>query len=193
MKPIHYTPLFKLTDAGPESPATTAFLCAPERPLERPDVSIQVRLRRDGIRRLLLRFPALRMLRCACPEPPLRNELPRRKIRRRTQAFAKLPLWRVCKQSLFRQKEQRNARREHFPVRDPCRRAAQQILFRKSPGRASGKRPGEIAKAPAKHKKAPGESLGAFVRVAGLEPATYWFVASCAIQLRHIRIGVSQI
>ena len=27
-----------------------------------------------------------------------------------------------------------------------------------------------------------------FVRVAGLEPATYWFVASCAIQLRHIRI-----
>lgn len=26
------------------------------------------------------------------------------------------------------------------------------------------------------------------MRVAGLEPATYWFVASCAIQLRHIRI-----
>lgn len=40
----------------------------------------------------------------------------------------------------------------------------------------------------AENKKAPRGLLEAFVRVAGLEPATYWFVASCAIQLRHIRI-----
>lgn len=185
MKPIHYTTLFKLPDAGPESPATTAFLCGPVRSRTSPNT-----LSRKRPRRIWRRS---RFHRCAGPVPPLRKELPRRKIRRCTQAFAKRPLWRACKQGLFRPKEERNARREHFPVRDPCRRAAPQSLFRKSPGRASGKRPGEIAKAPAKHKKAPGESLGAFVRVAGLEPATYWFVASCAIQLRHIRIGVSQI
>ena len=43
-------------------------------------------------------------------------------------------------------------------------------------------------KAPYSKKKPRNFFRGFFVRVAGLEPATYWFVASCAIQLRHIRI-----
>lgn len=65
------------------------FLRSAPGTLEKPDVPVEMRLRRNSLHRGLLRFPALRLLLGKSPVPSLRKGLFCRQLRRYAQTLAK--------------------------------------------------------------------------------------------------------